>query len=134
MKFQASAVKLEVAISQEAETADQGQSVTLVKEWKLFRSYTQPACDSHNQAKDYVHNTGDIVNPYVFSLFLIMFVFKTVEVSSFKFGTVIAAVESLLCKSASVSLDWCHAHGRMKKKEKEKSCQYFWFCCQYFWF
>ena len=57
-----------------------------------------------------------------------MFVFKTVEVSSFKFGTVIAAVESHLCKSASVSLDWCHAHGRMKeKKEKKKSCLYFWF-------
>ena len=53
-----------------------------------------------------------------------MFVFKTVEVSSFKFGTVIAAVESHLCKSASVSLDWCHAHGRMKEKKKRKKVAY----------
>lgn len=103
MKYHVSVVKLEVAISQEAETSNQGQSVILVKEWKLFCSYTQPTCDSHSQAKDYVHNTGDIVNPCSLLLFRIMFVFKTVEVSSFKFGTLIAAVESYLCKSASVS-------------------------------
>ena len=45
-----------------------------------------------------------------------MSVFKTVEVSSFKFGTVIAAVESHLCKSVSVSLDWENEEKKKRKK------------------